>query len=163
MESLRDAIFVDLGDPEHFLRVLARLAVAALCGSILGWQRQEEGKAAGLRTHLLVALGAAGFVIASLEAGAKVRDLQRVVQGLTMAIGFVGGGTILKLPRQERIRGLTTAASLWVAAAAGTALGLGQLWPAVTLVSFGWLALEVLGRLEHREGQQRNRSTKERP
>ena len=111
-----------------------RLGAALLAGAALGLNRNLRGKAAGLRTHALVALGAALVMVTSAQAGNG--ELTRVVQGVITGIGFIGAGVILHPHRgAERVRGLTTAASVWVAAALGVAAGAGR-W---TLVAFGTL------------------------
>ncbi len=138
-------MIIDLPDMAQAARVAVRLLVAAMLGGFLGYERQR--KAAGLRTHMLVSLGAALFVMAPLEAGASVADLTRVVQGLATGIGFVGAGAILKTEQGE-VRGLTTAAGIWLTAAVGMAVGAGRLWvPLVgTILALGILA--VLRRYE---------------
>lgn len=85
------------------------------------------GKPAGLRTHMLVALGSALFVVASLEFGMSSSDLSRVIQGLATGIGFIEGGAIFKLNEEREITGLTTAAGIWLTAAVGVAVGDGAL------------------------------------
>lgn len=107
------------------LDIAATLLLAALLGGLLGFERERLGKAAGLRTHMLVALGAAIFVVAPLEAGMPRSDLGRVIQGVAAGVGFIGAGTILKIATEREIQGLTTAASLWLAAAVGLATGTG--------------------------------------
>jgi putative Mg2+ transporter-C (MgtC) family protein len=148
LAELHEPTFFDLTNTADIGRVLVRLVVAALLGGLVGIEREQEQKPAGLRTHMLVSLGAALFVVASLEAGMTVEHLSRVLQGLTTGIGFVGGGVILKLPRADRVEGLTTAANLWVAAGLGTAVGMGWLWPAVLAVGLAWLILFAVRRLE---------------
>src|SRR5690348_3977294 len=117
MDSLNDQLFYGLGDASHVARVFARLVVAVVLGGLVGYEREWENKSAGLRTHMLVALGAALFILVPIEAGMKTDALARVVQGLTTGIGFLGAGTILQMPAQRRVKGLTTAASIWVTAA----------------------------------------------
>jgi putative Mg2+ transporter-C (MgtC) family protein len=122
-------------DAAQFARVSLRLFAAVVLGGLLGIERQREGKAAGIRTHMLVALGSALFTVAPLEAGMSLSDLSRVLQGIAAGIGFIGAGTILKRMEQEEIKGLTTAAGLWLTAAVGAAAGAGFLWiPAVGVV-----------------------------
>jgi putative Mg2+ transporter-C (MgtC) family protein len=141
-------------NPANLGRDLLRLAVAAVLGALLGLERQQEGKAAGLRTHMLVALGAALFVLLPLEAvdgppaGEALAALSRVVQGVVTGIGFLGAGTILKLSEQREIKGLTTAASIWLTAAVGLAVGIGWVWPAVLSTV---LALVILFCMEYVE------------
>src|SRR6266851_1835629 len=96
-----------------------------------------EDVSAGLRTHMLVALGAALFTLIPQEAKMETADISRVIQGIAAGIGFLGAGTILKLGEEHRIQGLTSAASVWLTAAAGTAVGAGWLWPAVVGVAWG--------------------------
>ncbi len=155
METLNEQLFYGLGDGGHLIRVLVRLVAAMLLGAVVGYEREETGKVAGLRTHMLVAAGAALFVIAPIEAGVRVEHLMRVVQGLTAGIGFLGAGAILKLTEQRQIKGLTTAADLWVTAAVGTAVGMGFLWPAVCVVVLAIVTLTVVGRLERRIKQKK--------
>jgi putative Mg2+ transporter-C (MgtC) family protein len=145
-----DSAIIDLPDLAQAARVAVRLVLAALLGGLLGLERQRRGKAAGLRTHMLVALGSALFVIAPLEAGAGAADLTRVIQGIATGIGFVGAGSILKQTEQGEVKGLTTAAGIWLTAAVGIAVGLGRLWLPVLGVLLSWLILSVLGRYEAR-------------
>lgn len=107
-------------------QALGRAVVAILLGGVIGSERMHHGKEAGLRTHALVALAAAFFVIAPQQAGMTGESLSRIIQGVAAGIGFIGAGTILKHPEQRRVRGLTTAASLYFAAAIGVAAGLGR-------------------------------------
>ncbi|RYY92692.1 MAG: MgtC/SapB family protein [Comamonadaceae bacterium] len=118
--------FSDIGDLESFVRSLVRLVLAALLGGLLGLERELTGKPAGLRTHMLVALGSAMFVLAGARAGLDEDGLSRVVQGLLAGIGFLCAGSILKSDNQEHVYGLTTAAGLWMTAAIGLAAGLGM-------------------------------------
>jgi putative Mg2+ transporter-C (MgtC) family protein len=144
------AIFKGVPDADHIIRVLARLGAAALVGGIIGLERLRDGKEAGLRTHMLVALGSALFVLLPLEAGMTGADISRVIQGLATGIGFLGAGCILKLTETRHVEGLTTAASIWVTAALGIAIGSGWLWPALLGTVLTWLVLYGLQGLEHR-------------
>jgi putative Mg2+ transporter-C (MgtC) family protein len=148
MNCDQQAVFVDLGEWSHVLRTLVRLAVAAVLGGLVGLERQEESKSAGLRTHMLVALGAAMFILIPLEIGIKIDDLARVVQGLTMGIGFLGAGTIFKMEQEKRVKGLTTAATIWVTATVGMAVGFGMFWPALMAVGLAWVILFALHGVE---------------
>ncbi|NKI96653.1 MgtC/SapB family protein [Rhizobacter sp. SG703] len=125
MRALR-AEFSDLADPEQITRVLLRLTLAALLGGMLGYERQSQGKAAGVRTHMLVAMGAALFVLVPQQGGMQVGDLSRVIQGVVAGVGFLGAGAILKLRSEEQVLGLTTAAGVFMTAAIGVACGLGR-------------------------------------
>lgn len=131
MSSLVESL-TGASDWPQILHTTIKLLSAALLGGILGFEREQEGKAAGLRTHMLVALGSAVFVVAPLELGVNPADIGRVVQGVAAGIGFIGAGTILKRPEHTDVQGLTTAAGLWLTAAVGMAVGLGRMWlPAV--------------------------------
>lgn len=135
-------------DTGQMLRVLIRVCVAALLGGILGAERQHAGKFAGLRTHMLVAMGCALFVLFPAEAGMETADLSRVIQGVATGIGFIGAGTILKRPDANEVKGLTTAAGLWLTAAVGAAVGAGQLWLPLVAVVCAWVILVLIRRIE---------------
>jgi putative Mg2+ transporter-C (MgtC) family protein len=113
---------------EAFLDDLTRLGIALLLGAMIGVERQLAGQAAGLRTHVLVSMGAAVFTLAGLAAtGAEnPTDVSRVVQGVAAGVGFIGAGAIMRSDHDSNVRGLTTAGSIWVAAAMGTTAGLGE-------------------------------------
>jgi putative Mg2+ transporter-C (MgtC) family protein len=141
---MMDDLFV-LPDTTQMLRVVARILVAAILGGVLGAERQRAGKAAGLRTHMLVAIGCALFVLFPTEAGMATADLSRVIQGVATGIGFIGAGTILKRSDAHEVQGLTTAANIWLTAAAGAAVGAGQLWLPVVDVLCAWVILAFPG------------------
>ena len=119
--------FSDLGNADDITRVVVRLIVAVALGGLLGYERESVGASAGQRTHMLVALGSALFILIPLQAGMRIDDLSRVLQGVTAGIGFLGAGAILKLRERNDIKGLTTAASVWLAAAIGVAAGMATL------------------------------------
>lgn len=135
--------------------VALRLGAAAVLGGILGLQRESHGRAAGLRTHMLLALGASlfavvsttgfdDFIVGDRSSTNVVVDPGRIASYVAAGVGFLGGGTILKREKQGDVKGLTTAASLWVAAAVGVACGLG-LWVAPAIASaIALLSLAVL-------------------
>ncbi|WP_139670581.1 MgtC/SapB family protein [Pseudomonas sp. F16(2018)] len=135
--------FADVADEREVSRILIRLVMAALLGAVLGFERESKGKSAGVRTHMLVSMGAALFVLAPSMAGADEQALSRVIQGIVAGIGFLGAGTILKGNGRDtsHVKGLTTAAGLWMTAAIGTAAGMGR--EATALISMV-LALLVL-------------------
>jgi putative Mg2+ transporter-C (MgtC) family protein len=97
--------FSDLPDAERATRIILRLLVAAILGGVLGFEREQKGKSAGLRTHMLVALGAALFVLVPQQAGVSDADLTRVLQGLVAGVGFLGAGTIITGSGEEESRG----------------------------------------------------------
>ena len=132
--------FSDIGDIEQATSLVIRLTVAAILGGLLGIEREQKGKAAGVRTHMMVAMGSALFLVVSQQAGIIVADMSRVVQGLLAGIGFLGAGAILKGHDEEKVKGLTTAAGIWMTAAIGMAAGLGL---EVTAVISTLLALAI--------------------
>ena len=104
-----------------------RLIIAVILGGLLGLERQLRGQWAGIRTHMMVSLGAAIFTIAAITTTPDdSNDVTRVIQGIAAGIGFLGAGTILKLSNEVKIKGLTTASSIWLAAALGTVAGMGE-------------------------------------
>lgn len=126
-----------------------RLGAAALLGGALGLEREWKGHWAGLRTHMMVAIGCAIFVIGGLNLSGEQSDaVTRVIQGITAGIGFLGAGTILKLDQKQEIKGLTTASSIWLAAALGTAAGLAEYALAVSAAIVSLFVLGVLGPME---------------
>jgi putative Mg2+ transporter-C (MgtC) family protein len=147
VEPVTDELFAT-PDLLHLARLAARLSAAAVLGGVLGLEREHRGKAAGLRTHMMVALGAALFTVAPLEAGMALEGLSRVIQGIAAGIGFIGAGTILKRTNEEEIQGLTTAASLWLTAAVGMAVGAGRLWLPLVGVLLALFILHVLGAVD---------------
>jgi putative Mg2+ transporter-C (MgtC) family protein len=136
----------------HLIRICIRLFVALVVGGLVGIQRELTHKPAGLRTHMLLALGTALIIITADEAGMSKSDLSRVLQGMITGIGFLGGGAILKLTAEHEIHGLTTAAGLWMTAAAAAAAGLGQLALAVLGVVLGLVVLAAFVKVEKRLG-----------
>jgi putative Mg2+ transporter-C (MgtC) family protein len=134
--------FSDLPDIAQVTRILVRLLMAALLGGVLGYERERHGKAAGVRTHMLVAMGAALFVLVPQQGGMAVADMSRVIQGIVTGVGFLGAGAIIKRHSEEDVQGLTTAAGVWMTAAIGIACGLGR---ETTAVLSTLLALVVLG------------------
>lgn len=137
------AEFSDASDVESITRILVRLLLAALLGGVLGYEREQHGKAAGLRTHMLVAMGSALFVLVPFQAGTSIADMSRVIQGVVAGIGFLGAGAIIKSRSEDHVQGLTTAAGVWTTAAIGMACGLGRVSTAVlsTVLAFVVLAL----------------------
>ncbi|SEP64461.1 MgtC/SapB family protein [Pseudomonas sp. NFPP19] len=150
--------FADIGDARQLTQITLRLLVAALLGGILGFEREHQGKAAGVRTHMLVAMGAALFVLVPSLSGAQADAMSRVLQGVIAGIGFLGAGTILKGREEDQgqhVKGLTTAAGLWMTAAIGVAAGMGREATAVlstllALMVFSLIPL-IVRRLEKRQ------------
>lgn len=137
------AEFSDVPDAAQFTLIMLRLVVAAVLGGVLGYEREQKGKAAGIRTHMLVALGAALVVLVPQQAGMEIADMSRVIEGIVTGVGFLGAGAIIKHQADADVQGLTTAAGIWLTAAIGVACGLGSLATAVvsTLLALAILAL----------------------
>ena len=130
--------------------LILRLALAAGLGLLIGMERAYRAKTAGTRTHFLVALGSALFMIVSqygfVDApGAAGADPARVAAQIVSGIGFLGAGTIIM--QKHVIHGLTTAAGMWVAAGIGMASAAGLYWVAVAATAFCLVGLELFGHL----------------
>jgi len=138
-----EAEFADIGDVAGITRALLRLSIAILLSGLIGWNRERYGNAAGLRTHMLVGLGAALFVFVPQASGMAIGDMSRVLQGIMAGIGFLGAGAIIKMGNTEKVKGVTTAASIWMTAAIGITAGMGREVLAIlaTLLTFAILAL----------------------
>ena len=133
--------------------LLFRVLLAIAAGAAIGFDRQLRGKPAGLRTHILVSIGACLFVLVPLVLDGTTDAVARVIQGVAAGIGFLGAGEILRVPSTEpskaRVHGLTSAAAIWVAAGLGAVAGCG-LWR-LSIIGCGGtlLALTVVRTLEH--------------
>ena len=151
------AEFSDLLEVEQVTRVSVRMTVALLLGALIGWDRERREADAGLRTHMLVSLGAALFVLVPAESGMGAEELSRVVQGLVSGIGFLGAGAVLKMGSEGRIHGLTTAATIWATAAVGMSAGLGREGTAMLATAFILVVLVWLRRVNVRKEQTERR------
>lgn len=147
LEAIRQE-FSDLPDPSSTIRVLIRLLVAGLLGGLIGFERQWKRRPAGLRTHMLVAIGSACFLFVPQQAGMPMRELGRVATGLITGVGFLGAGAIFKADEEGQARGLTTAAGIWLTAAIGMTVGMGRLMSAVVITALSLLVLAPLSRLD---------------
>ena len=147
--------FSDLKDVAEITRISTRLLMAALLGGILGFEREQRGKAAGIKTHMLVSIGSAFFVLIPQQAGISDAELSRVVQGVIAGIGFLGAGAILKGENEKNLKGLTTAASIWLTAAIGVAAGLGRESSAMLCTFLALLVLVIVPKfinlIDHKE------------
>jgi putative Mg2+ transporter-C (MgtC) family protein len=141
--------------PNDFGGILFRLGLALLFGAAIGWEREVRHKPAGFRTNILVSFGAALFVLVPIQVGAAEESadaLSRVIQGIATGVGFVGGGAILRESHSRSgstgVRGLTSAAAIWVSAALGIVAGAGlwQLGLIGTILSF--VVLELFKKIE---------------
>lgn len=138
------------------LSALLRLVIAGILAGVIGWERETVGKSAGLRTHMLVGIASAMFIImaeiAMLEfhgnAGVARFDPVRAIAAVATGIGFLGGGTIFLSHGQDRVRGLTTAASIWATSAVGITVGLRHVLLATGATFLLVLVLRVMTRLD---------------
>ena len=136
---------------------MGRLLLATLLGGLIGLDRETQGKAAGLRTHALVALGAAtltmvGLLLQGSDSGAP----RRVLQGIVAGVGFIGAGVILHRHDGGGVEGLTTAAAIWIVAALGVAAGAGLWRTAASAIAVALVVLvvgEPVDRWVHRDHQ----------
>jgi putative Mg2+ transporter-C (MgtC) family protein len=150
MDLLKEELFAGLPDWTEAGHVVVRLLLAVILGGIVGFERERAGKAAGLRTHILVSLGAAVFVVAAMQAQMGADAVSRIIQGLVTGIGFLGGGAIIKARDKSNVEGLTTAAGIWLTAGLGAAAGLGTAGIALLSAILAWVVLSSLYRLEKR-------------
>jgi putative Mg2+ transporter-C (MgtC) family protein len=123
--------------------MLLRLLLATALGAGIGYQRERAHKAAGLRTHILISLGAALFTVVSIFGFSGTVDPSRVAAGVVAGVGFIGAGVIFRGMSGEGVAGLTTAASIWATAAVGLAAGAGMYLIAViaALIALGVLMI----------------------
>jgi putative Mg2+ transporter-C (MgtC) family protein len=131
--------------------IVVRATAAVVAGGLIGIERAYRGRAAGMRTNALVCFGAALLVGVAEHGswlGSGLADPTRVIQGIVTGIGFLGAGVIVK--EGFSVRGLTTAAGVWVVAAIGVAFGAGLFWVGVAATAIAWLALELLRQVENR-------------
>ncbi|MCH7727245.1 MAG: MgtC/SapB family protein [Planctomycetes bacterium] len=150
-------IYADIADElEIFGTYMVKFGVAVALSGLVGIERRLHGRWAGIRTHMAVAMGAALFTIIGMEISAELMgdsktrgiDPTRIVQGIATGIGFLGAGTILKLSKEVEVKGLTTASTIWLSAALGTACGLERYSLAVAATVVSLLVLAVLRPLD---------------
>lgn len=133
----------------HFLIITFRLTAATILGGLIGLQRERQHKSAGLRTHMLVSMGSALFVILPFEMqDMGATEISRVIQGVATGIGFLGGGAIIKFSDTHVVKGLTSAAAIWLTAGLGVTIALGQLWTSLLIVVLAWFVLGAVGHAE---------------
>jgi putative Mg2+ transporter-C (MgtC) family protein len=145
--------FVDTHTPQHI--ILIRLAVAAVLGGLIGYEREAKNVAAGLRTHILIATAAALFTLlafeiyhAALATGSNNSDPIRAVEAVTAGIAFLGAGAIFQ--QRGSVQGITTAAGMWLAGALGVAAALGYYLIALAVAVFAVIVLAALRAFAHR-------------
>ena len=134
-----------------FSEIFIRILVAAALGAAIGFERQRSHKSAGLRTNALVGMGAALLTIISLSFDSAGADPSRIISNIIVGIGFIGGGVIIR--EEGKVSGITTAATLWVVAAIGIAVGMGFYREAVFSVAVVYFILTVLWLIERKVSQ----------
>ena len=139
--------FSDIPDVSTVTRVTVRLVLAAALGGMLGYERELKSRSAGVRTHMLVAVGAALFVIGPLQSGVPLSDMSRILQGIVQGIGFLGAGAIVIRATARKVEGLTTAANIWATAGIGMIAGLGLEATAVLSAVIMLIILAVIPRI----------------
>ena len=150
IEILLSELTSGIPNTTQLAQAIVRMLAAMLLGAVVGFQREQSGSTAGLRTHILVALGTTLFVLASTGDDMSSDSASRVIQGIATGIGFIGAGAILKLSETREIQGLTTAAGIWMTAAIGVSIGSGRLGLALLGTIFTWVVLEVIGHFENK-------------
>ena len=153
MELLFQELTGGLPDRRRLAVIVIRLFAATLLGALVGLQRERAGKPAGLRTHMLVCIATSLIVLAGSGVGMTTDGLSRVIQGIVTGVGFVGAGSILKISQEHQIRGLTTAAGLFITAAIGISTGIGAIGLAIigTILAIIVLALERVEQTWHND------------
>jgi len=152
MDILWTELTAGIPDGRHLAIFLIRLIAATLFGAVIGYERQRAGKAAGLRTHILVAAGTSMFILGCEGAGIRTDSdaISRVIQGIITGIGFVGAGSIIKRDSERDIQGVTTSAGIWMTAAIGVTVGLGMIGLAMMATILSLLILRVTVYFERR-------------
>ena len=150
MSDFGDILMFDIGT------VFGKLLIAAVLGGLIGWERERRGRPAGLRTHLLVCVGVTLIMLVSEHIFVQYQgykqdsilriDPARIASQVVTGIGFLGAGTIMR--HKATVRGLTTAASLWVVAGIGLAIGSGFIIPAVFTAFIAIMTLILLPKIE---------------
>ena len=147
MDIVLEELTAGLLDSTAMVRVIVRLVTAMLLGALVGVEREFAGKAAGLRTHVLVSMGSALFVMIPALAGSGLDELSRVIQGVAAGIGFIGAGAILKRDEEGDVQGLTTAAGIWLTAVVGIAVGAGHIGKAIVSVVLALIVFTLFSRV----------------
>ena len=139
-------------------QIITRFLAAAICGLLVGIDRDIKSKPAGIRTYMLVCLGSCAFTLMVFEisefyiknyANVSV-DPTRVIQGIITGIGFLGGGAILSSTKENKVKGLTTGASIWIAGAIGLSCGYGFYIHALILTTMTVMILTIAGFIKHK-------------
>jgi putative Mg2+ transporter-C (MgtC) family protein len=149
-----------------WMAIAFRMFFALFVGGVIGWNRQRENKPAGLRTHMLVSLGSALYIMIPIyisilnNSSAEIlsRGIQGSIQGVATGVGFLGAGEILHQPRtvngKAKITGLTSAAAIWVSSALGVTVGVGLYPIAILGLFFSWFVIAVVKKFEKNNGHE---------
>ena len=134
--------------PIDWQNISLRLGIALVVGAIIGLERETQSKPAGLRTNMLVSFGSALIVLVPIQIGAAQQNvdvLGRAISGVVSGVGFIGGGTIL---RESKVKGLTSAAAIWVSAALGITVGCGLWLLGLAGAVIAWIILRLFDKWE---------------
>ena len=154
---MTSSYFLSLND---WLAIAFRMICALFVGAVIGWNRQREHKPAGLRTHMLVSLGSALYVMIPIyisvlnnnSSELLSRGIQGSIQGVATGVCFLGAGEIIHQQRsvngKARVTGLTSAAAIWVSSALGLTVGAGLYPIAILGLVFSWIVIEIVKKLE---------------
>lgn len=135
-----------------FFETALRLVLSMVAAALIGWERERKQRPAGLRTHILVGMGACLFTLLTFDSYARLvggggsLDPMRAIEGIIGGVGFLGGGAILQ--SRGAVTGLTTAAGIWVVAAIGVAAALGNYQTVLLTTALAWITLQLLGKLD---------------
>jgi putative Mg2+ transporter-C (MgtC) family protein len=149
-----DWLSPEVQSPAFIAAVLLRISLATVLGGVVGWEREASHKAAGLRTHMLIAIGAAAFTLAALDMHAHGRetggvgDPTRILQGIVQGVGFLGAGQVIQ--SRGSVQGVTTAVGIWVVGAVGVACGAGFYVLATMVTAFTFVVLHGVSFIEQR-------------
>jgi putative Mg2+ transporter-C (MgtC) family protein len=163
LDILIQELASDFQDPVHRVRVFVRLAIACALGFALGCERRFEKKQVQIRTHMLVAMGAALFAVIAVAVGESHPHLTPVIQGVATGIGFLGAGIMItrrpQEPGDESVHGLNSAAAIWLTAGTGLAAGAGLLWVALLSTIITIACMLVGNFLAHRAKKSQDSKT----
>ncbi|GIX40396.1 MAG: magnesium transporter MgtC [Leptospiraceae bacterium] len=133
---------------EIYYEILLQFSLSLLLGGIIGIDRELKRKPGGLRTHILICLGSTFLMIISKHASGNLGDPSRIAAQVISGVGFIGGGVIMRYG--FNIKGITTAATIWVVTAIGLGVGLSLYYESILLTLFAWLVLFYINKLEHK-------------
>jgi putative Mg2+ transporter-C (MgtC) family protein len=135
--------------PVSYLELFLRLGLSFIAGAMIGLEREDKDKSAGLRTNMLVCFGSTIFVLIPIELGMAQRNpdsLGRIISGIIGGVGFIGAGTIFHLSSSTSVKGLTSAATIWISSALGITIGCGLWVLGISGTIFAWIILRIFAR-----------------